>query len=39
MLTKRQVKELEEIINNLSYSAEVSKRMEKVLEYNENISV
>ena len=36
MLQKRQIKELEEMINNLSYSAEVSKRMEEVLEYNEN---
>ena len=35
MLQKRQIKELEEMINNLSYSAEVSKRMEEVLEYNE----
>ena len=35
MLQKRQIKELEELINNFSYSAEVSKRKEKVLEYNE----
>ena len=38
MLTKRQVKELEEMFNNISYLTEVSKRMEGVLEYNGNIA-
>ena len=37
MLQKRQIKELEELINNFSYSSEVGKRMEDYLEYNENL--
>ena len=36
MLQKRQIKELEELINNFSYSAEVGRRMEDYLGYNEN---
>ena len=34
-MLQKQIKELEELLNNFSYSAEVSKRMEEVLEYNE----
>ena len=37
-MLQKQIKELEELINNFSYSAEVSKRMEEVLEYNEKNS-
>ena len=36
MLQKRQIKELEELINNFSYLAEVGKRMDDYLEYNFN---
>ena len=36
MLQKRQIKELEELINNFSYLAEVGKRKEDYLGYNEN---
>ena len=36
MITKRQIKELESMFNNISYLTEVSKRMEEVLEYNGN---
>ena len=37
MLQKRQIKELEELINNFSYLAEVGKREEDYLGYNENL--
>ena len=36
MLQKRQIKELEELINNFSYLAEVGKRMDDYLGYNGN---
>ena len=37
MLQKRQIKELEELINKFSYSAEKGKRMDDYLEYHFNI--
>ena len=36
MLQKKQIKELEELINNFSYLVEVGKRMDDYLEYNFN---
>ena len=36
MITKRQKEELEELVNNFSYLAEVGKKMDDCLEYNFN---